>query len=120
MHHLLLLLPLAALVLFAYLPFRTALPLYLLILAGSLAAYWKALQAQRRVPATGRRAMIGDRAVVVRVGETEAEVEYHGEIWNAFSSGPLKQGDSVVIEAVEGLRLKVSPFVEPSSGQRKL
>ncbi len=110
MHHLLLLLPLLALALFAYLPLEAALPLYLLILAGSLAAYWKALQAQRRPPMMGKGAMIGDRAVVVHVvREYEAEVEYRGEIWTALSSQPLKEGEEVAIEEVEGLRLRVSP-----------
>ena len=66
MHHLLLILPLLALGLFIYLSWQIALPLYLLIMVGSLAGYWKAFQAQRQRPFIGRRAMIGDRAVVVK------------------------------------------------------
>jgi len=54
--------------------------------------YWKIIQAQRRRPVIGKRAMIGDRAVVVRVGGDAVEVECEGEIWRAISPEPLHQG----------------------------
>lgn len=113
MHHLLLFLPLLALILFYLLPWQVALPFYALILVGSIIGYWKALQAQRQPPVMGRRAMIGDRAVVVKAEKGELEVEYKGEIWNAVSPQPLQPGQEVIIEKVEGLILQVAPLPQP-------
>ena len=110
MHHLLLILPLLGLILFVFLLWQVALPLYMVMLVVSLAIYWKIIQAQRRRPVIGKRAMIGDRAVVVRVGGDAVEVEYEGEIWRAVSPEPLHQGQQVVIESVEGLILRVAPL----------
>jgi membrane-bound serine protease (ClpP class) len=110
MHHLLLVLPLLGLILFVFLLWQVALPLYMVMLVVSLGIYWKIIQAQRRRPVTGKRAMIGDRAVVVRVGGDAVEVEYEGEIWRAVSPEPLHQGQRVIIESVEGLILRVAPL----------
>jgi membrane-bound serine protease (ClpP class) len=110
MHHLLLILPLLGLMLFVFLVWQVALPLYMVMLVVSLAIYWKIIQAQRRRPVIGKRAMIGDRAVVVRVGGDAVEVEYEGEIWRAVSPEPLHQGQQVIIESVEGLILRVAPL----------
>jgi membrane-bound serine protease (ClpP class) len=110
MHHLLLILPLVGLVLFVFLLWQVALPLYAVILGISLGVYWKIIQAQRRRPVIGKRAMIGDRAVVVRVEGDDVEVEYEGEIWRAVSPEPLHQGQQVIIESVEGLILRVAPL----------
>jgi len=118
MHHLLLFLPLLALILFYFLPWPVALPFYALILAGSIIAYWKALQAQRQPPVMGRRAMIGDRAVVVKTEKGELEVEYKGEIWNAISAQPLQPGQEVIVEKVEGLILRVAPLPQPATGEQ--
>ena len=110
MHHLLLLLPLVGLVLFIYFLWQVALPLYVIILIASLALYWKIIKAQRRTPVMGKRAMIGDPAMVVSVKEGEVEVDYQGEIWRAVSSQPLRIDQKVIIEGVEGLILRVVPL----------
>jgi membrane protein implicated in regulation of membrane protease activity len=110
MHHLLLFLPLLALVLFFVLPWWLALPLYVLILIGSLFGYWKALQAQHLPPRTGGRAMIGDRAVVIKVRRGKNQVQYRGEIWDAVCPEPLRRGQEVIIESVDGLTLRVVPI----------
>jgi len=109
MHHLLLLLPLAGLLLFIYLVWQVALPIYVIILIASLALYWKIIKAQRRTPVMGKRAMIGDPATVVSVKAGEVEVDYQGEIWRAVSSQPLRNGQNVIIEGAEGLTLRVKP-----------
>lgn len=118
MHHLLLFLPLLALILFYLIPWPVALPFYALILVGSIIAYWKALQAQRQPPVMGRKAMIGDQAIVVSAAKGEAEVEYQGEIWGAVSFQPLEPGQQVIIEGVEGLTLQVSPLPPPEKEER--
>ncbi len=109
MHHLLLVLPLVGLVLFIFLPWPAALPLYIVVFAGSLGIYWKILQAQRRRPTIGKRAMIGGQAMVIRADGDEAEVDYQGVIWRAISPEPLQQGQEVTIEAIDGLSLHVAP-----------
>ncbi len=109
MHHLLLLVVLLGWILFLFLTWQIALPLYLIAVIITLVIYWKIITAQRKTPVIGRRAMIGDQALVVRVDGNEAEVEYEGEIWRAVSPEPLQQGQRVVIEGVDGLILKVAP-----------
>jgi membrane protein implicated in regulation of membrane protease activity len=51
---------------------------YILIVSVSLFGYWKALQALRRPPVTGKKAMIGGRAEVVHSKRGEVEVRYQG------------------------------------------
>jgi len=118
MHNALLLLPLLALGLFALFPWPLALTLYLPILAGSLVAYWKAIQAQREAPAMGESAMIGERAVVAGGEGQELQVEYKGEIWRAVSQYPLHPGQEVTIDKVEGLTLRVTPSSRPSRAEK--
>lgn len=111
MHHLLLLVMLLGWVLFLILSWQIALPLYMVAVIISLVVYWKIIQSQRRQPMIGKRAMTGDRAVVVSLKEGGAEVEYQGEIWRAVSSQPLQAGQKVMIEGVEGLTLRVKPVL---------
>jgi membrane-bound serine protease (ClpP class) len=110
MHHLILILPLLGLILFIFLPWPAALPLYVILLVGSLGIYWKIIQAQRRRPTIGKRAMIGNQAAVVKAKGEDAEVEYEGEIWRAVSTQPLEPGQQVIIKGVEGLILQVTPL----------
>jgi membrane-bound serine protease (ClpP class) len=109
MHRLLLLVALFGWILFLFLSWQIALPLYVAAVIVSLMIYWKIIEAQRKAPVVGKRAMIGDHAVVVRAEGDDVEVEYDGEIWRAASSEPLHQGQRVTIESVEGLILKVVP-----------
>jgi len=115
MHHLLLLVLLFGWILFLFLSWEIALPLYVVGVIISLSIYWKIILAQRRRPIIGKRAMIGDQAVVVRVEADEVEVEYQGETWRAISSQPLQPDQKVIIEAVDGLVLRV----KPASGTRE-
>jgi len=109
-----LVLPLLGLVLFKFLPWRAALPLYLVIVAVSSGLFWKVMQAQRRRPIIGKRAMIGDQAVVVSVKGDEVWVDYQGETWRGVSPKPLHQGQKVIIEGVERLTLRIAPLPSPS------
>ena len=109
MHHLLLLFVLLGWILFLFLSWQIALPLYVIGIIISLAVYWKIILSQRRRPIIGKRAMIGDQAVVVGLKEGEAEVDYKGEIWRAVFSQPVRAGQKVVIEGVQGLTLRVKP-----------
>jgi membrane-bound serine protease (ClpP class) len=86
-----------------------ALPLYVAITIGWLAITRKALEGRRDPPLSGPEAMVGDRAVVASVRDQRADARYKGESWQAVSSLPLRAGEQVLIEAVEGLTLRVVP-----------
>jgi len=109
MHHLLLLVVLFGWILFLFLSWEIALPLYVIGVIISLAIYWKIILAQRRRPVIGKRATIGGQAIVIRAQAGEIEVDFQGEIWRAISSQPLQVDQKVIIEGVEGLLLKVKP-----------
>ncbi len=109
MHHLLLIFVVSGWILFLFVSWQIALPLYVIGVIISLAIYWKIILAQRNRPVMGERAMIGGQAVVVRAEADQMEVDYQGETWRAISSQPLQVGQKVVIEGLEGLRLRVKP-----------
>lgn len=67
---------------------------------------------RKRRSVSGAGGMIGKVAEVKRWQQTGGYVSVKGETWRAVSSEPLATGDKVVIEAVEGLTLRVSPTIE--------
>jgi membrane-bound serine protease (ClpP class) len=119
MHHSLILVLLLALLLFVFLPWQFALPLYVPILSIIVYSYWKIRQAQRQRPVVGEQSMIGDRALVVSSSREQIEVHYRGETWRAVSSQPVHRGQRVIIEGVEGLTLRVAPLDEKADSARK-
>ena len=114
MHHLLLLLPLLALVLFFILPWPIALLLYLPILGASLWAYGKAWRALQQPPVTGEESMIGQQAVVLIAQPNSLEVRIDGERWLARTDQSVHPGQKVIVEDIEGLTLLVRPFPAPN------
>jgi membrane-bound serine protease (ClpP class) len=67
----------------------------------------KALAAHRRRPTTGREGLIGEEGTAQSAIDPTGKVFVRGEYWEASSDAPLASGDKVVVEAVEGMRLKV-------------
>ncbi|MCA1772354.1 MAG: nodulation protein NfeD, partial [Halomonas sp.] len=64
----------------------------------------------RRHPAhTGMDQLIGASAIALEDFETHGHVRLHGERWNAVSNVPIKQGDEVKVERLDGLTVYVSP-----------
>ena len=72
----------------------------------------KGLAAQARRVATGRRGLVGLRAVAIERLAPTGQVRYGGEIWNARSESEVAAGTEVVITGVEGLTLRVRPVQE--------
>jgi membrane-bound serine protease (ClpP class) len=68
------------------------------------------LRAHRRKPATGSEELIGMEGTARSDILKDGSVFVHGEIWSAFSDVPVSKGEKVVIEKVEGLRLKIRPL----------
>ncbi len=65
-------------------------------------------RSQRRRPTTGREGLVGARGVVRTPLTPEGLVVVQGETWRATADdGPFDAGASVVVSAVEGLRVRV-------------
>lgn len=62
----------------------------------------------RRRPTTGAEGMIGKTGTAISPIKPEGQVNVQGEIWRAESVTPIKRGESVVVEKVEGLKVIVS------------
>jgi len=56
---------------------------------------------------TGIEGMIGETGKALTDFSKEGKISIHGEIWNAESDSDIRQGDSVVVEDVNGMLLKV-------------
>ncbi len=72
-----------------------------------LAVSYLGLKAQKRKSITGMESLIGKKAKALTEINLEGKVMIDGEIWNAYSDEPIEKNEEVVIEKVEGLRLKV-------------
>jgi len=66
-----------------------------------------AFKAYKRRPVTGAEGLVGMEGVAKTDVHKEGTVFVHGEIWRAWSEEPIKEGAIVVVEKVEGLKLKV-------------
>jgi len=107
--HLLLIMPILGLGLFAMLPLGVALPIYVAVASVSLGVYWAAFQAMHRPVTTGREAMIGARAEVVTDLSPTGRIRYRGELWRAMAREPIPAGSRVTIIEVDGMRVWVQP-----------
>ena len=61
---------------------------------------------------TGIDGLIGEIGVVKLTLNPKGLVLVHGEVWNAESDMLINDGENVVVEAVEGLKIKVRKIVE--------
>jgi membrane-bound serine protease (ClpP class) len=68
-----------------------------------------AVKAQRKSPVTGAEAMVGTIAFAQTDVAPRGRVFVNGEIWDAVSDEPIRQGEEAQVEAVTGLTLKVAP-----------
>jgi membrane-bound serine protease (ClpP class) len=98
--------------------FETAMPFFKLSLKVILPAVfltalffgltiYLVLKAYRRKPATGVEELIGlegeARSDILKKGQ----VFVHGELWKAWSDEPISKGDTITVEEVKNLKLKV-------------
>jgi membrane-bound serine protease (ClpP class) len=93
--------------------FGVPLPLILGIAAASalfvIGVATLALKARRRPVVSGRENMIGSVGEVLHDFEGEGWARVQGETWRIRSAAPLKAGEHVSVEAVDGLILQVTP-----------
>ena len=85
----------------------TLLPVILVFAAFTIALVRLVVQAQRRRPQTGREGLVAQRGQAETPIAPEGWVLVNGERWRARASEPLAAGEAVVVEAVEGLLLRV-------------
>ncbi len=85
-------------------------PTMLFSVAFSLGILYFASKSQRHRPVSGVEGLIGSKGVVKAELNPEGSVLIHGEMWNAECEGPIAIGETVVVESVQGLKLKVKPL----------
>jgi len=81
-------------------------------LAGSLlllAIVSFAVRARRRPVVSGGEALLTERAEAIESFERQGVVRIHGELWNATSRTPVRQGQRLRILSRDGLMLVVEP-----------
>ncbi len=74
----------------------------------------KAVKAHRRTPVTGAEGLVGEQGRADGPIAPEGRVFVRGEYWDARSDEAIAAGDPVVVEAVEGMQLRVKKVTQAS------
>jgi membrane-bound serine protease (ClpP class) len=75
----------------------------------SLGILYLATKSQRHRAVSGVEGLIGSQGIVKADLDFSGSVLVHGEIWNAESDVKIEAGEQVVVDSVQGLKLKVRP-----------
>ena len=70
---------------------------------------WMAVKSGRGKPVTGTEGMIGSLAIAKTDLNPHGQITVHGEIWDAISQLPIRQGETAEVVSVEGLTVTVAP-----------
>ncbi len=70
---------------------------------------WSIVNRKRR-SVCGAENMVGKVVEVKNWQRTEGRVFINGELWMAVSDVPLSPGDKAIVDKVEGLILRLTPF----------
>ncbi|MFQ5846908.1 MAG: NfeD family protein [Candidatus Methylomirabilales bacterium] len=103
MCHLILLLPVIGLGLFAVFPLEVALPLYGIVLVLSAFLYFVIGRTMHLPVQTGPEGMIGKEAQVIQDLNPRGVIRHHNELWSAQSGERIEKGEKVIIVAVDRL-----------------
>jgi len=76
---------------------------------GLLAIIGIAVTARYRPVVAGREELIGAEGIVLSNFNHRGDVFVHSERWNAVTGTPLRKGQAIVVEGIDGLILKVRP-----------
>ncbi len=79
-----------------------------------LALVFVLMRMRRQQPVSGAEGMLGEVAEVLDDFDQHGDVFVHGERWQANTTAPVRKGDRVRIEKIEGLQLQVTPVDEPA------
>ena len=70
---------------------------------------WTAVKGNRGRPVTGVEGMIGAIGIARTDLNPRGQITLQGEIWDAVSQTPIRQGETAEVMSVEGLTVKVAP-----------
>lgn len=70
---------------------------------------WMAVKSGRSKPVTGAEGMIGSIGIAKTDLNPRGQITVHGEIWDAISQHPIRQGETAEVVSVEGLTVIVTP-----------
>ncbi|MEF8793572.1 MAG: nodulation protein NfeD [Thiohalorhabdus sp.] len=82
-----------------------------------LAVATMAAKGHRRQPVSGSGHLVGRTAEAVEDLDPEGRVRFEGELWRARASRPAAKGDTVRIDALNGLTLAVSPIEDSAQSE---
>ncbi len=82
-------------------------PVVLFTAAFFLLTMYLYYKAQKKKPAIGKEAQIGEIGIARTDVSKTGKINIHGEIWNAYSDEPISSGESVEVISVNGLKLKI-------------
>jgi membrane-bound serine protease (ClpP class) len=108
----------------ARLSLRVLIPTVIVFAGFFLLCVWLVVRAQKRPPATGLGALVGETGRLVQGiedPEKPGKMVCHGEIWDARSDLSLATDSRVTVVAVEGRVLRVVPLAEshqPAANRR--
>jgi len=78
--------------------------------AGFMGLVWLAMRARKRPVVSGIDELLGQVAVALADFQGRGTVRIRGEIWQAESAAPIRRGQSVRVQALDGLVLTVVPL----------
>jgi len=105
--------PVFALALFLFLPFYTALPIYIPIFIFGVTVNYKMMRSMKLPVRTGLEEMMDQEALVIEDIDPEGKVRFKDEIWAARSKGErIEQGERARIVGSRGLVLVVEDVEE--------
>jgi len=100
-------------------PLNLAIPIYVIIGLITGFFYWLIAKSMGKQPETGSESLIGAAGEVVsKLGPGDHAkylVRSQGELWSAYSPDPLQTGETVSVEAVDGIRLVVRRNGNPAA-----
>lgn len=70
---------------------------------------WMAVKSGRGKPLTGAEGMIGSIGIAKTDLNPNGQITVQGEIWDAISQRPIRQGETAEVVSVDGLTVTVAP-----------
>jgi membrane-bound serine protease (ClpP class) len=78
-----------------------------LSVAVALGTLYLATKSSQLKPTSGAEGLIGATGIAKETLDPEGNVYVHGELWSAVCDGTIAEGENVVVEKVDGLKVKV-------------
>jgi membrane-bound serine protease (ClpP class) len=82
-------------------------PTLVFFAVAAIGVVWLAAKSRRTRAVTGVEAMVGTAGVVKEDLKPEGMIFIHGEMWNAVCEGFIPAGEKVIVQSVEGLKVRV-------------